>query len=126
MEAWREDWREKIAPKLTAAGLTALRDALLTQDPALIQGRTVLPTGKYDKGHLPIEACCGVGYGVWKGEGLTTLQEVWKRWEEICIPAGKPAVRGFIGYWDRTPLDEIARDLVPEIELALANRPGNN
>ena len=43
MENWRKVWREGVAPLLSAAGLEALRRALVTDDGRLLQGATTTP-----------------------------------------------------------------------------------
>ncbi len=43
MEMWRRVWRETGSPQLSTRALTALRRALVCDDPRLVQGITCSP-----------------------------------------------------------------------------------
>jgi hypothetical protein len=128
MESWRKVWREGAAPQLSTKGLLALRDALLTDDPRLIQGVSTMPPppecGVQD---LPCEAACLIGYAGWQGDGLNTVGEVEEFFDTIyfkienCID--EPAACGCLIKWfDKTPRDEMRRNLLQEVNRSLAER----
>jgi hypothetical protein len=55
VESWRRVFREGLEPVVSTPGLLALRQALLTDDPRLIQGATTTPPPLMCvQGHL----CC--------------------------------------------------------------------
>src|SRR4051794_5509126 len=87
MESWREVWRNGIAPQLSLAGLEALRKALRTDDPRLLQGATTSPPPLPSVQDWPVEAACVIGYGAWQGDGMETVAEVEERFATICFNA---------------------------------------
>ncbi len=76
MESWRKVWRTAIGPYLSTAGLEALRQALVTDDPRLIQHHTCEPVGLMCLQDFPVEKACALGYAAWQGDGLETVGEV--------------------------------------------------
>ena len=56
-------WRRGIAPNLSDRGLQALKKALETDDPTLIQGTTTQPPPLQAVQNWPVEAACAVCYG---------------------------------------------------------------
>ena len=125
LESWREVWRDGFAPILSTAGLVALRDALRRDDPSLRQGSTTTPPPLLCVQDWPIEAACLVGYCGWKGEGLETVGEVQEFFACSCFEAdqilGEPAAcRWLLTWFDDTPRDQMRRELLPEVERALA------
>jgi hypothetical protein len=127
MESWRLVWRDGFAPILTTTGLEALRDALLLDDPRLTQGSTTTPPPLMCVQDWPVEAACALGYCGWQGEGLLTVGEVEEFFAKSCYEAdhrlGEPAAcRHFLNWFDDSPREEMRRDLLAEVELALAVR----
>ena len=124
MESWRTVWRKGFAPLIPTAGLAALRDALRGDDPRLIQGSTTTPPPLMCVQDWPAESAGALGFCAWQGEGLTTVGDVSDRFARLCFQAderlGEPAAcRWFLNWFDETPRDEMRRELLAEVELAL-------
>ena len=127
MESWRTVWREGFAPVLTLQGLEALRDALTNDDPRLVQGSTTTPPPLMCVQDWPVEAACALGYCGWQGERLSTVGEVEEFFARCCFEADQrlgeaAACRWFLNWFDDTPRTEMRRELLAEVELALAER----
>lgn len=127
MEAWRKTFREGFVPGLCTAALTALRDALAGDDQTLIQGATTQPPPLLCVQDWPVEAACAVSFAGWKGEGLETVGQVEEYFARQCFDCdqrlGEPAAcRQFLNWFDDAPRDQMRRELLAEVELALAER----
>jgi hypothetical protein len=127
MESWRRVFREGIAPLLPVTGLQALHDALVKDDPALIQGATCSPPPIACAQNIEVEGGCGISYPLWKGECLNRVGELEDRFSEICYYVGvyfkEPAAcRWFLNWFDETPRFEVLRLLLPEVKRSLAAR----
>jgi hypothetical protein len=127
MTAWQKIFREAIAPQLSTRALLALKKALAVDDPALIQGATTEPPPLSAVQDWPVEAACAVAFAGWQGEGLATVGEVEDFFARICWGAdkalGEPAgCRWFLNWFDETPRGQMRRELLAEIDLALAGR----
>lgn len=127
MESWRLTWREGVAPCLSTPALVALRAGLAADDPRLIQGATTTPPPLMAAQDWPVEAAEPLAFAGWQGEGLATVGEVEKHFAETCLGAdarlGEPAAsRWFLNWWDDTPRAEAVRELLAEVDLALAGR----
>src|SRR5205823_5275842 len=114
-------------PVLSTPGLKALRQALLADDPRLLQGATTAPPPLMCVQEWPVEGCCGLGWCGWQGEGLETVGEVEEFFARACFEAdtrlGEPAAcRWFLNWFDDTPRDVMRRELLAEVERALAER----
>jgi hypothetical protein len=125
VETWKGVWR-KTAPLLSRQALVALRDALLSDDPRLLQGATTTPPPLQCVQDWPVEAACALGYCGWIGEGLETVRQVEeyfaRKCNEIDIEIGEPAAcRWLLNWFDETPRPEMRAQLLPEVELALAS-----
>ncbi len=125
MESWRKVWRDGFAPCLTDAGLIALRTALDTDSPKLIQGATTKPPPLLCVQDWPVEASDAIGLAA--GVKETTVGGVEECFAKACFEAdarlGEPAAcRWFLNWFDDTPRDEMRRELLAEVELALAAR----
>lgn len=127
LPAWQHVWRNGFMPCISTAGLVALRTALLTDDPRLIQGSTTTPPPSVAVKGWPTEAACATGYTGWQGCDLETVAEVEEYaariWFEADQRLGEPGgCRHFLNWWDDTPR-EIARPaLLEEVERELAIR----
>lgn len=127
MESWRMVWRDGFVPVLSTNGLTVLRDALRGDDTRLTQGSTTTPPPLLCVQDWPCEGACALGYCGWLGEQLNTVGEVEEFFAKSCFEAdqrlGEPAAcRWFLNWFDDTPRDQMRRDLLSEVELALAER----
>jgi hypothetical protein len=126
-EAWRQVWREGFVPELSTAALEALREGLVTDDPRLQQGATTTPPPLLSLMDWAVEAACALGYCGWRGEGLKTVGQVEEYFARLCYEAdlrlGEPtACRHFLNWYDDTPREVVRRELLAEVELALAQR----
>lgn len=141
-EEWRRVWREGFAKVLPTAGLEALRDALRADDPRLMQGSTTTPPPLMCVQDWPVEAACALGYcgavehgGFWtdetgaKNPHAATVGVVEEFFSKACYDADQllnepAACRHFLNAFDDWPRPEMIRELLPEVELALAERNG--
>lgn len=128
MESWRHVFRAGFAPCLSAAALEALRDGLERDDPRLVQGRTTKPVPLACVEDWPCEACDAICFAGWQGDGLETVGQVEEHFARCCFEAaqrlGEPAAcRWFLNWFDDTPRDEVRRELLAEVELALSLQP---
>src|SRR5262245_59177443 len=105
MESWRKVWREGLVPQISLAGLQALRQALVSDDPRLLQGATSSPPPLQCVEDWPVEGACGLSYCGWQGEYLETVAEVEEFFARCCFEAdrllGEPAAcRWFLNWYD--------------------------
>ena len=127
MESWRTVWREGFAPVLTLKGLEALRGALTSDDPRLVQGSTTTPPPLMCVQDWPVEAACALGFCGWQGDGLETVAEVEEFFARMCFEVdqrlGEPAAcRWFLNWFDETPRDEMRALLLTEVSRTLGQR----
>jgi hypothetical protein len=127
MESWRKVWREGLVSLLSTRSLEVLRQALLTNDSRLMQGATTTPPPLQCVQDWPVEGACALGFCGWQGEGLETVAEVEEFFARMCFEIdqrlGEPAgCRWFLNWFDETPRDEMRRELLSEVNLALAAR----
>lgn len=127
MESWRIVWRNGFVPVLSTRALEALRDALRSDDPRLVQGATTTPPPLMCVQDWPAEAACALGFCGWQGDDLETVGEVQEFFARACFEAdqllGGPAECRWFLYWvDDTPRDQMREELLPEVERALAER----
>jgi len=127
MQLWQNIWRRGFVPRLSTAGLEALARGLLADDNRLIQGVTTSPPGLETLGDWNVEAACALTYCGWQGEGLNTVSAAISFFERLCRAAdetlGEPAAcRLFLHWFDATPRAEMRRQLLAEVQRALAER----
>jgi len=130
MESWRLTWRNGFAPVLPTAALEALAVALREDDPRLTQGSTTTPPPLMCVQDWPAEAGCALGFcGAVENGGFmeATVGQCEEFFAKCCFEAdqalGEPAAcRHFLNWFDDTPRDEMRRELLAEVELALAGR----
>ena len=127
MESWRLVWRDGFVPVISTSGLESLRDALKSDDPRLTQGSTTTPPPLMCVQDWPVEAACALGYCGWQGDDLETVGQVEEFFARMCFEAdqrlGEPAAcRWFLNWFDDTPRHEMRRELLVEVERALAER----
>jgi hypothetical protein len=126
MTAWQRSFRT-IADQLPTAGLQALRTALVSDDPRLLQGATTSPPPLECVKDWPIDAACALGFACWQGGELTTVGEVEGAFARICFAAdqamGEEAgVRYFLNQFDDWERPTMRRELLAEVEAVLAER----
>jgi hypothetical protein len=127
MESWRQVWRDGFVPVISTTGLESLRDALQGDDPRLTQGSTTTPPPLMCVQDWPVEAACALGFCGWQGDDLETVGQVEEFFARACFEAdqrlGEPAAcRWFLNWFDDTPRDDMRRELLAEVERALAER----
>lgn len=127
IEAWRHVWRVGFAPQLSTAALEAVRDGLVNDDPAMLQGRTTEPPPLACVRDFPACGACLVGYAGWKAENLATVGEVEEFFARTCFVADErlqesAGCRFFLNWFDETPRGEVIAALLPEVERSLAMR----
>jgi hypothetical protein len=127
MQMWRTTFRRGVVPNLTLGNLRALRQALLDDDPRLIQGATTTPPPLACVADWPVEGACLFGLCGWHADGLKTVGEVEEFFAKLCFKVdesvGEPAAcRWVLNWWDDTPREEAIAALLPEVELAITNK----
>jgi hypothetical protein len=127
MESWRKTWRDGVAPVLSTRALAALKIALETDDKRLIQGETTDPPPLACVADWDVQGACALGFVGWIGEHLDTVAEVEEFFARMCaeidLRLGEPAgCRWFLNWFDETPRDEMRRELLAEVNLALEGR----
>ena len=75
----------------------------------------------------PVEGACALGYCGWQGEGLESVAEVEEFFARMCFEIdnriGETAgCRWFLNWFDETPRDEAFRQMLAEVQRALAER----
>ncbi len=129
MESWRIVWRKGILPQLTRKNLEFLQAGLLADDPRILQGATTSPVPMECVRDWPVEAACLIGYCAvvdHDGFGSAIVKDVEEQFARICFAAnctlGEPAaIRWFLNWADDTPRDEMRREMLAEVNRALAN-----
>lgn len=121
---WKQVFRRGIVPQLSTAALEALRLALVEDDARLIQGQTTDPPNWMG---LPVERACAICYGLWQGDGHEDTLDLEAGFQRVlfradCAMQQPECCREFIVWFDDTPRDEMRRELLPEVNAALAAR----
>ena len=124
MEKWRRVWRVGLVPHLSRAGLLALRSALRHDDSRLIQGVVTSPPPLDVLLDCTVEGTCAVSYCGWRGEGLRSVGKVEEYFHRICDAADRAfaepaACRYFLNWFDDVPREQMRRELLAEVNLAL-------
>jgi len=127
MESWRLTFRDGLVPVFSTKGLEALRDALRSDDARLLQAQTTQPPPLMCVQDWPVEGADAIAYTGWQGDGLETVGQVEEYFARCCFEAdqrlGEPAAcRWFLNWYDDTPRNEMRRELLSEVELALRSR----
>lgn len=127
MESWRSVWRRGLVPQMCSDSLVALAKALREDDARLIQGATTSPPPLIFVQDWPCEACDVITFGAWQTLGITTVAEVEEAFAQMCFQCDQiigelAACRFFINWADETPRENMRRELLAEIELALSQR----
>lgn len=135
MESWRHVFRKGIVPLVTVDQLEALRVALRDDDPRLIQGATTQPPPLVCVQDWPCEAGDAIAFmgavslgGFHSSPDAATVGEVEEFFARMCFECdqirGEPAgCRYFLNWFDGTPRDEMRRELLREVTIAIAATP---
>ena len=146
LEAWQQVWREGFAPQLSIQGLQALKRALETDDPRLIQGATTQPPPLRCVEDWLVEGACAVTYcyvedyngmapkgtiAARNTSNYCTVGQAEEAFARACLECdqrlGEPAgCRHFLCWFDMTPREEMRQLLLPEVEGELARRQQEN
>ena len=126
MESWRKVWRT-MAGHLSTDGLQKLAEALVGDDPRLVQGATTCPPPLQCVLDWPVESTDAIGFCGWQGDQLSTVQEVEEYFARICFETDQilqepAACRWFLNWYDEVPREEMRRELLAEVTKALAER----
>ena len=127
MDKWKEVFVKGFAPVIKTEGLLALKQALVVDDPKLIQGATTSPPPMTCVQDWPCEAACGIGYCGWQGDGLHIVCDVEEYFAKVCFQAdqflGEPAgCRHFLNWFDDSPRSVVREKLIPVIDEILVER----
>lgn len=132
LETWRQVWRDGFVPVLSTPALTKLKEALARDDPRLLQAATTKPPPNWNSYDMKVEAACAIGFCGWQGDGEERAEGKIVRSVELffanaCHEAdqrlGVPsACRYFLNWFDDTDRQEMRKELLAEVELALASR----
>ncbi len=116
VEVWRMNWRNEIARLFSDKALEALRTAILTDDPKLIQRQTVAS----DDG-VEISGACGLAFGVWAEEKVCGPHDLLERFEAkfgLC----RVNIWPFVSWYDSAPRHLMRSEFVSEIHRELRAR----
>lgn len=127
MESWRNCWRKGVAPELSTPGLEALRAALVSDNPRLIQGATTTPPPLACVQDWPCEGACAITLAGWLGDGHELVGEAEEYFVQACFAIDRrmgecAACQWFLNWFDETPREEMRRELLYEVNLELATR----
>jgi hypothetical protein len=124
LSEWTRVWRVGVVPQLTRDNLVALRDALQSNDPRLMQGGTTYPPPLPNVQDWRCESCCLVAFPGFS-DGLTTAGELNTYFAEAChradLALGEPAaIRHLLHFWDNGSRADVFAALIAELDAALA------
>jgi hypothetical protein len=148
MESWRRTWRLGFAPLLSERALLGLLKALQCNDVRLVQGSTTIPPPLFCTAGWPVEAGCALGYSIACDRGglvpppscdrslaydsqqakeLACIGEVEEEFSRLCHECDKAlgesaGCRWFLNWFDDTERDEMIRNMIPEVQWALARK----
>lgn len=125
IEKWRKVWRQSISKRLGTRALLVLEAALKIDDPRLIQGAISSPAPLDSLRDCQVKGTCLIGFCGWQAEGRETVGEVESYFHAICdaceADSQEPAIcRYFLNWFDDCPRDEMRREMLAEVRLALA------
>lgn len=124
MKSWKLVWREGFVPNLSRECLEVLKKALEIDDSRLIQGATTTPPPLMCVRDWPIESGDALAFMGWQGANCETVGEAEEFFAKLCFEAdrklGEPAAcRWFLNWYDDTPRNEMLRQLLHEVKIAL-------
>jgi hypothetical protein len=124
---WKKTWREGLVPQFSTRALEVLRDALVNDDPRLIQGATTSPPPLQNVQNWPVEKACAVSFAGWQGRSHWTVAETEEAFATFCFECdkrlGEPAaIRFFLNAYDAWDRADMRRLLLEEVTYNLAAR----
>lgn len=144
MENWRKVFRDGLAPLLSVEHLEALKEALESDDPALLQGSTMMPP--FYRSEWLVEGACLLAYpyaavnggflhdddpselnieAAQAGDVEAFFAQTCSGIDQRLADAEEPTPHQLLLEWfDETPRDEMRINLLPEIERELTRRGG--
>ena len=125
MNGWKRAWRSGIAPLLTHDGLMALKAALETDDPRLVQGTTTEPLPIALFSDEAVAGACAVGFCLWQSGGADRVGALHAAFRRLCASADDLldealGTIAFLNWFDETPRDDMRRELLAEIDMLVA------
>lgn len=118
MNAVRVAW-ESLSESLSSAGLTALREALVKDDPRLVQGLTVV-------GDSAVRCACAVAYCGWKDGTFATVTGANFYFSSVIVDSdrrsGSKSTAPFLDWFDRVPRKIMLKELLLMVERTLEVR----
>lgn len=124
LQPWQRVFRNGLVPQLSRETLLGLRQALIDDDPMLIQGDTTLPPVLDCPIYpCPVEGACLIGFcGL--VDGLNTVSEVHEFFNRILD--GMERQVGYasswetlVDYWDNGERADVRREVLIEIDEVL-------
>ena len=119
---------QTFAVQLPLAGLVSLKTALEKDDPRLLQAQTISPPPLQCVEEWPVEGACALAWAAASGAPSSyRVGDLEMLFAEVCwtasTTAGDPAaVRYFLNWYDECDRQEMRRELLAEVQLALNNR----
>lgn len=129
-EPWRVAWRDGIQPQISLFALHALRDALATNDPHLMQGVVCQDMTTW-RGRFPDEpsrglCACAIGYaGLASGAKTVGAVEEW--FNDVVQAADYNLDKNgghlaFLDWFDAESREEVFTELLGEVEEEIERR----
>lgn len=100
-------------------------------DPRIVQRVTTIPPPLLCNADRLVECADPLAYALWQGHHLKTVGQVEEAWAEMCFKADEMlgemgACRFFLNWIDDTDRAVMIRELLVEVEIALAGRKPTN
>jgi hypothetical protein len=126
-DAARHAFTYGFAPQFTEATLIALRDALVSDDPRLMQGRTTEPEPVLMHHGLKIECACAIGFCAWVQNQSVTVGEVLIGYGDMLDQADRNlgrmcAYSPFLHAFDDTPREIVFPAMAELVNEILSER----
>lgn len=126
LEPWQVAWRHALCPRLSKFQLLSLHQAILDDDPSLLQGATTSPPAIHSSGEWPCEAACLIGW-LGRADGCENVNDVNDYFAKACsvidLHLGElGACRVLLNWWDDTPRAQAFCQLLDEVNLEIARR----
>ena len=128
MLQWKQVWRNGISPALTTKELVILQKGLISDDPKLIQGKTINIFVEHEsEAPVRVIGACALAYCGWIGSNLETMTDVLQTFNDTCtrIAIHLKTTIGFIPFvkwFDNTPREQMRQELLEEVNIELERR----